>query len=243
MSAESPIHGGLRLWKLLHGHEALWHRTTVAGLEGIHRDGQITPNTGQFVSEYGQARVSYSRHLGGVSLLDFDSECVERIRDHDGKYTLVRPMPPRIFIKIRRSDLEQSRLLLPADLTANTDRRLDVLSDKIRRMRMYVPAIEAIYLGPIEVHAFAGYVLAGAMDRGESRWEEFELAELDVLHSTAASWTQEDALHRAERHARQEYTLGEIIERAHQDRSPLTPEETEERRRRAQQALRDIVKQ
>lgn len=240
MPTNRPGTGRVRSWQYLRCRDALWHRTSIDGLRGIHRDRHIAPNVGQFVSEYGQARVSYSRHLQGVSLLDFDSESIERIEEHDDKWSLFMPMPPRVFIMLARRHLDDSRLLLPADLTANTDPRLGALSDEVRRMRMFVPAIEAIHLGPLPVQSFAGYVMAGLIDGGELRWAEFELNELPDIYETSAAWIEEDVRLRAERHSRQEHTLAEIMERSRYELSLLSREEIAEKRRRTRQALRRL---
>lgn len=221
----SDTYKGRRHWHGLRGTGALWHRTTLAALPLILQDGEITPNRGQFVREFGQADVSYGRYLGGVSLLDYDSETEERIEEHDWKYNIVARMPPQVLIKIRREALVEQRLLLPAVMSAGTDPRLDALPDDIRRMRMYVPAIEAIYLAPIPASAFAGFSLVAAGDAGVTLWREFPADGIGDLYQVAEYWVADDAQRKTARRARGEYTHAELLEQAGERRKSRTPEE------------------
>jgi hypothetical protein len=198
-----------RAWKRFRGHGALWHKTTASNLEGIIRDGQITPNGGQFGWMHGQSKISWATHLGGISLLDFDSSSEEYIEEHDGKYSLgAYRMPAAVFIKLRRGRLDCSRLLLPAELSQGVDPRLRALPQNIRSMHMRVPAIEAIHIGLVSTEAFAGLVLAGGTDDGKRLWEEFDVSAVSTLKATA------DAAKRAARHAQGDFRLDEILEEA-----------------------------
>lgn len=228
-----------RDWELFRGVDALWHKTTLTNLKGIISDRQITPNSGQFKPQFSQSRVSYSRHLGGVSLLDFDTMSEDDINEHENKYFGIDAIPAQVFIKIIRSALEPYLLLLPNDLMANVDARLHALPDAIRKARMRVPAIEAIHLGPVPTSAFAGFILAARADNGSRLWQEFDVGALDVLHTTATTWAAEDARQKANRHLCGEYTLAERLERTRSQHSTLTPEEAVQEGRKLRALLKN----
>lgn len=201
-------------WRLLRGKSAVWHRTSLAGLTAILRDREIKPNTdGRFDREYGQSDISYARHLEGVSLLDFDSETEARIEEHVDKYGLISSLPAQVIIEISRSSLEPSRLLLPAVMTTGTDPRLDALPPEIRRARMYVPAVEAVHIGPIPASTFRGFILVGRDDAGKRLWTHFPVAAVDELQAAAKEWFDQCEAARTERHARGDFTLAEVLSR------------------------------
>jgi hypothetical protein len=60
--------------------KGIWHTTSIPGLLGIWRDGQVSPNEGQFPYTYPQTSTSFGLLNGLVSLFDFGSrpeeECV-----------------------------------------------------------------------------------------------------------------------------------------------------------------------
>jgi hypothetical protein len=210
MNAEQRV----ETWRLLRGKGALWHRTSLTALTAILQDGEIRPNTdGRFHREHGVSDISYARHLGGVSLLDFDSETEARIEEHANKYTLIHAMPPQVIIELSRGSLEPSRLLLPAVMTEGTDPRLDTLPPEIRRARMYVPAVEAIHIGPISATAFTGFLLIARDDSGERLWQSFPLSAVDELHMTAKDWSTNSEAAKARRHARGDLTIAELLSR------------------------------
>lgn len=224
-------------WRLLRGKGALWHRTSLAGLAGILQDGAIRPNTdGRFDCEYGQSDICYARYLGGVSLLDFDSETEARIREHADKYTLIGWMPPQVIIELTRSSLESSRLLLPADLTKGIDTRLDALPPEIRKARMYVPAVEAIYVGPISTSVFSGFTLVAMDDAGRNLWKSFPVAAVDEMQATSTEWIEKSAADRAARHARGEFTIAELMPDRSTPKRQRTPDEILAVRKRLREA-------
>lgn len=212
-NAEQPV----ETWRLLRGKGALWHRTSLTGLAGILQDGEIRPNTdGRFDCDYGQSDISYARHIGGVSLLDFDSETETRITEHADKYTLIGSMPPQVIIELACSSLEPSRLLLPAVITEGIDARLDALPLEIRKARMYVPAVEAIHIGPISTSAFRGFTLVARNDAGKRVWKSFPVTAVAEMHAASTEWIEKSAADRAARHARGDFTIAELMP----DRSP-----------------------
>lgn len=175
-------------WKLLSDPSTFLHKSTLGGLKSILSAQQIVPNMGQFAPQFGQSDISYSRWLGGVSLLDLTTETDERIQEHVDKYTLFGSGPARPFIKIRRAVLDRTRVLLPPDLTAKTDPRLRQMRRAVLRMCMYVPAVEAIHIGPIATSSVVGYVLAGRITDGQLLFREFGSGETDELFKCAESW-------------------------------------------------------
>jgi hypothetical protein len=136
------------LWARLRGHGQLWHRTSIVALERILRDGALVPNIGQLPNTFGQSQVSYSRHLGAVSLFDFDTADVPDIIEHEWKWgeVLATRLPATVLIRIMRDALDRTKLLLPTEIS-DGDRRLDPLPGDIRRMRMVIPAVEALHIG------------------------------------------------------------------------------------------------
>lgn len=206
------IEQSVETWRLLRGKGALWHRTSLVALTAILQDGEIRPNTdGRFHREHGQSDVSYARHLGGISLLDFDSETEQRIEEHADKYSLIRGMPPQVIIELSRSALESPCLLLPSVMTAGTDPRLDALPPEIRRARMYVPAVEAVYTGPISTSAFTSFVLIARDYGGQRLWRSFPVSATDELHTTAKEWLETSEAAKAQRHATGDFTIAELM--------------------------------
>jgi hypothetical protein len=95
----------LSLWGLLRGRGHLWHRTSVAALDGILRDHEITPNEGQFETTTSQSKASYARRMSAVSLFDFDTASDEHFETHKYNYWC-----GDIFIRIRREALDPAKL-------------------------------------------------------------------------------------------------------------------------------------
>jgi hypothetical protein len=205
----------LPLWRLLRGHGNLWHRTSLPSLERILDEGIIIPNTGQFVTTYSQSKVSYSRHLGAVSLFDFDTSDEPYIFEHEWKWSTVLTgyLPAGVLIRIRREVLDPTKLLLPSDISGD-DPRLSTLPDKIRRAQMVIPAVEALHIGSIPALAFDGFILTAFKSGGGYLLHEVaeRVDAFRVLSNISAQWTADHERLIAERHARGEYTLAEMIE-------------------------------
>lgn len=213
-------------WHSLRGKNALWHRTSLVALRAILQDGDIRPNTdGRFDREYGQSDISYARHIDGVSLLDLDSETETRIEEHVDKYTLISSMPPQVIIELSRDAVEPSRLLLPAVMTKGTDPRLDALPIEIRKARMYVPAVEAIYIGSIPTSTFRSFTLVARADAGEHLWQSFPVTAVDEMYATSNEWIEKSETARAARHARGDLTMGELMPDRSSPKHQRTPDE------------------
>jgi hypothetical protein len=216
----------VQTWRLLRGKNALWHRTSLVALGAILQDGEIKPNTGGwFDREYGQSDISYARHIDGVSLLDLDSETEARIEEHVDKYTLISSMPPQVIIELSRNAVEPSRLLLPAVMTKGTDPRLEALPIEIRKARMYVPAVEAIHIGPIPTSTFRGFTLVARADAGERLWQSFPVTAVDEMSATSKEWVEKSESARAARHARGDLTMAELMPDRSSSKHQRTPEE------------------
>jgi hypothetical protein len=167
---------------------------------------------------YSQSKISYSRHLEAVSLFDFDTEDETRIFEHEWKWgtVLMKELPAGVLICIRRTALDRSKLLLPAEISRG-DQRIESLPDDIKRMRMVIPAVEALHIGPIPTAAFSAFILAAHDDRGGYLWHEVE-ASADALHVLSgidADWNAAQVRRTLERRARGEYTLTETVEAAY----------------------------
>jgi hypothetical protein len=179
------------------------------------RDGQIVPNRGQFEPTFPQSKGSYARHLSAVSLFDFDTADEPYIFEHEWKWgtVLTSRLPAGVLIRIRREELDRGNLLLPTEISQG-DHRLDTLPDDIRRMRMVIPAVEALHIGPISIAAFSGFILSAFGERGAYLWHEVPSGgdALRVLSRIAAEWQAEHDLRTAERHARGEYTLADFVD-------------------------------
>jgi len=202
------------LWARLRGEGHLWHRTSLAAVDAILRDGEIVPNLGQFPNTFGQSSVSYGRHLRAVSIFDFDTENEADALTHVCDFPLVG-----VLICIRRAALDRTKLLLPSQI-ARGEHPIDTLPDRIKGARMFVPAVEALYLGPIPTSAFGGYILAG----DGSRWHELEANEdvVPALSAIHAEWIADGERLAAARHARGDFTLDEIV-RASYDTAAAQP--------------------
>jgi hypothetical protein len=207
------------LWALLRGHGHLWHRTTLPALEGIFREKAILPNRGEFPNTFCQSKVSYSRHLKAVSLFDFDTATEQRISEHRRKWmdVLVANMPRvDILIRIAREALDRNRLVLPDEVSGD-DVRLNALCEKVRKMRMYLPGVEALHIGPIGVETFTGFILlSGEGQEYHCHEAAFngEHEAIRAMSTTATEWTNDYERRTAERHARGEYTLAERLDQA-----------------------------
>jgi hypothetical protein len=212
---DAPNPAFLPLWARLRGHGHLWHRTSRLSLQGILRDGAIVPNLGQLPQAFGQLKVSYSRHLGAVSLFDFDTEDESKIFEHEWEWgtVLIAKLPGGVVIRIQRNALDQTKLLLPTEITCG-DPRLAPLSDEIRQMRMVIPAVEALYTDRIPTAAFNGFLMTAFGDTGGYLFREVESDDdaFRILSQISTDWTAAHERRVMERHARGEYTISEMVE-------------------------------
>jgi len=163
------------LWARLRDPRWLWHSTSLDALKLILSDGAIHPNAGQLPNTFSQSKVSYARHLGAVSLFDFATEDEEQIFYHEWKWLSVLFRTFResvVLIRIRSGVVEPTSLLRASDLRAECDPRLGALPYNIRHARMWIPAVEALHIGPIACCAFDGFVLIANGDRDACLWHE-----------------------------------------------------------------------
>jgi hypothetical protein len=188
------------LWSILRGHGYLWHRTSLAALRSILSDHEITRNTGQFPSTFRQSDNSHGRHMGAVSLFDFDTASDAEFETHRIDY-----WHGDVFIRIRREALDPTKLLSHSWFNA--------LPDETRHGRIYVPYLETLHVGPIPETAFDGLILA-PVNAGEYLWYETtsDEAGLRELLDITTKRKADEERERAERHARGEYTLEELVE-------------------------------
>jgi hypothetical protein len=186
----------------------------LSALESIFRDGKIIPNIGHLPETHGQSKISYGRHLGAVSLFDFDTADEQYILEHELIWgtVLTGRLPAGVLIRIRREALDRTRLLLPTEIPGG-EYRLEILPDGIKRTRIIIPAVEALHIGPIPASAFSGSILTAKED-GEYLWQEVALDTnaFRVLSDISAKWNADHERRTAERHARGEHTWGEIVE-------------------------------
>jgi len=207
----------LPIWERLRGRGLLWHRTSLLALEGILRDGEIKPNAGQLPNSYGQSKISYGQHLGAVSLFDFDTADEPHIFDHKWKWdtVLFKPLPDAgVAIGVQRDALDRRNLLLPTEIS-NGDDRLASLSEEIRKMRMCIPAVEALHLGPISVKTFNGFILL-TTENGGYLWNEVPVNPdaYCILSAISTGWISDYERRTMQRHARGEYSLAGRLEAA-----------------------------
>lgn len=203
------------LWARLRGHGQFWHRTSLSSLEGVLREGAIVPNAGQFPTTFGQSKASYSRHLGAISMFDFDTADEPYIFEHEWKWgeVLATRLPAAVLIRIRRDALDRTKLLLPTEIFLD-DPRLDALPTHIRKGRMVIPAVEALHISAISASAFSGFVLVCFKDTGSYRWHEMasDVDSFRTLSAFNAEWTADEYRRKGERQARGEFTLAERLE-------------------------------
>jgi hypothetical protein len=156
------------------------------------------------------------RHLGAVSLFDFDASDESCIFENEFTWgsVLTQQLPARVLIRIRREALEQANLLLPADISRG-DPRLGPLPDHIAEKGMYLRGVEALHIGPIAASAFSGFILT-AFKFGGGYYLSPEVAvdgdAFRVLSEMGAQWTADHDRLMMERHARGEYSLAEVVE-------------------------------
>jgi hypothetical protein len=189
----------------------LWHSTPALNAIDIIRSGEITPNRGQFAETFPQSRVSWSRRLGGVSLFDCDGVSDEEFEVHHTDYKILASVPGRVLIKIERKALEPTNLITPRQFHASPpDPRLGGVPVG-RHMR--VPYLEAVHLGPVPARAFVGFCLTAYDDDRNFLSREFEPGpELsETMQAVIGSWTDEFTRRKAERHARGEIRLEEVL--------------------------------
>ena len=193
------------LWARLRGHGHLWHRTALSSLEDILRDREIVPNEGQFPVTYGQSNASLGRKIGAVSLFDFDTEAESNVLEHVWDYA-----PKEVLIRIRRDALDQTKLLLPSQVS----KRAHESSPAV-----FVPEVEALYIGSIPASAFIGFILVAL--NGQLRWKEEEATAdtISILTDIDRRWKAEKAQETAERHARGEHSWAEIVTEAIRQRT------------------------
>jgi hypothetical protein len=146
MESSDPAEVAPSLWlqlrSRLRGHGHLWHRTSLPSLAGILRDGEIVPNTGQLSATFRESECSYGRHLGAVSLFDFDSSDESYIIYQQSIWVNVLTQYPyaTVLICIHRDALDRSKLILPTEV-----KPLDPEG------RTYMPGVEALHIGRIPV--------------------------------------------------------------------------------------------
>jgi hypothetical protein len=219
---ESPITPSpafLPPWARLRGRGHLWHRTSLQSLEGILRDGEIVPNTGQLQPTSLQSKVSYAWHLNAVSLFDFDTVDESSVSEYGWGTVFTSELPIVVLIRLRREAPDRAKLLLPTEIRG--DRRLDILPDEIRQKHMVIPAVEALHIGPISASAFSGFILTTFKEYEGYLWREVgpDADAFRVLSKISAEWNADRERRTAERHARGEYTLAEMVEAASRLRS------------------------
>jgi hypothetical protein len=224
---ESPVAlspGFRQLWDRLRGHGHLWHRTPIPSFERILHDQKIVPNIGQLPVTFGQSKVSYAWHLNAVSLFDFDTADERVIFGRcEWESVLLNASHAGVLIRIRRDALDRTKLLLPTEI-AHGDSRLDPLRDDIRQGRMFLPEVEALHIGPISSSAFSGFILVASAPTGGYLHHEAEVTAgvFRLLSEINAGWNTEHERRTAQRHARGEYTLEELV-LASQDSAPTAP--------------------
>lgn len=213
------------LWARLRDRCWLWHSTSIGALDRILSDGAIHPNSGQLRDTFPEFKDSYARHLGAISLFDFATENETSIFEHEWKWRSVLFGGGRrlaALIRLKSCALDATKLLLSSDLIEGRDPRFDVLPDDIRRRRMWIPAVEAIHIGPIEVSAVDGFLLVGRGDLDVLRWHEPRGLPNPVPEflEVSARWEADRKRNIAERRARGEYSgLTELVEAAKRARS------------------------
>jgi hypothetical protein len=193
-----------------------WHRTSISGLQGILGDSAIVPNSGQLPNTWPQSEGSLARHLGGISLFDFDGVSEETMRNGAwiGVGCLSTCLPDAaVLIGIQFDDLASTGLLLPCDLQR--------LSPDVRDTHTFIPHVEAICRGRIPATSFGEFILTAFSGEGII-WKEvaFDGDAFSVISSTAAAWRTEYERKQAERHSRGEYTLEEIVKKSFQMATP-----------------------
>jgi hypothetical protein len=191
----------LSLWGLLRGQGHLWHRTSVAALDGILRDHEITPNKGQFEITTPQSKASYACRVSAVSLFDFDTASDEDFETHQYDYWC-----GNVFIRIRRDALDPTKLRRAEDIWAE-----EMLSDEDKHKLVCIPCLEVLHIGAVQDNLFDGLIL---LSPNGDFWHETtsDTAGLTEISAMAATWNAQAEREKAERHARDEPTLLEMIE-------------------------------
>jgi hypothetical protein len=189
----------------------LWHSTPAPNAIGIIRSGEITPNCGQFTDTFPQSQVSWSRRLGGVSLFDCDGVSDEEFEVHHTDYKILTSVPGRVLIKIDRNALDPANLITPRQFRASPpDPRLG--GEPVGR-HMRVPYLEAVHLGPVPARSFVGFHLTAYDDDRNLLSREFDPGPdlLETMQAVVESWTDEFTRRRAERYARGDIRLEEVL--------------------------------
>ncbi|HEY4941009.1 MAG TPA: hypothetical protein VII56_06245 [Rhizomicrobium sp.] len=181
-------------------------------MERIVQDRNIFPNSGQFGVTYPQSKNSYAFRLPAVAIFDFDPSQIKEFMQLSSNWeSVLLGKLPGVVIGIDRELLDPGKLLLPREI-ANKDERLSVLG--ITQGLTIIPSVEALYAGPIPVNTFTSYVLVGSKDAGGLRWHcEAPGSEgLRALLDCASAWQLEVDHQRAARHAKNDFTLAEIVD-------------------------------
>jgi hypothetical protein len=167
----------LSLWGLLRGQGHLWHRTSVAALDGILRDQEITPNTRQFETTTSQSEASYARRMFAISLFDFDTASDEDFETHQYDY-----WRGDVFIRIRRDALDPAKLRRAEDIWAE-----EMLPDEDKHKLVRIPYLEVLHIGPVQDDVFDGLIL---LSPNGDFWHETtsDAAGLRELSAMAARW-------------------------------------------------------
>ena len=200
-----------KLYARLRRSGFFWHSTPSPNAIGIIQAGEITPNRGQFNETFSQSLSSWSRHLGGVSLFDFDGASDEDFDVHHTDYSIFGPVPGRVLIKIDRGALQPSNLIVPTQFHATPpDPRL---GGEPAYKRMRVPYLEAVHIGPVPARAFLGFHLTAYDDDGNLLSQEFDPGPdvAETMQAVIDTWTEEDTRRKAERHARGDMRLEEVL--------------------------------
>lgn len=194
----------------LRGQGHLWHRTCLSSIDGILRDGRIFP-VGQIEPSCTQSQNSCARHLGAVSLYDFDTESESRVSEHIFSYKLTG-----VLIRIRRDVLDSASLLLPEQILKGKH-PIDTVPPEIRAKWMVIPAVEAVHIGSLNASAFTGFLWHQYDDKGVPLWHEVELGDesLSALSAIETNWRANTKRDIKERHEREGFNLQELIEQSY----------------------------
>jgi hypothetical protein len=133
-------------------------------LVSILRDRALLPNDGRFPETYPQSKASYAKQLGAISLFDFDTEPVDSILDVAWKYVqFFRDQgAATIMIRIRRSALNNDRLIIPSRVPNSAKPRIEV--DGRHVLPIWIPHVEVLHIGQIHTRAFCEYLVMRKSD-------------------------------------------------------------------------------
>jgi hypothetical protein len=136
--------------------------------------------------------------MQAVSLFDFDEADEEYVSQQLGQ-VFTADLPIVALISIRRDTLNQEKMHLP---DASRDPAL-----------IYVRRIEVLHIGPIPASAFNGFIMATTSSEDVRLSPEVRPGSdaFSSLSQVSATWMAEYEQRKAERHARGEYDLAELI--------------------------------